>query len=271
MNDLYDYFKVLFNAQKIGHAFLIGNTCLDNCKDILEKVLSDFFFEKKITIDNNVDIICITPEGNAISKAQVKSLVNDLSTTSQYSGIKVYIIDGADKLTDNVYNALLKTIEEPANNIYAFLISSNINAVGETIKSRCQCIFTSSFDASSIDDNTKNIAKDFIVQIEKYKYNCYGKYSKIYKIIDNKNMLKDLVFEMYEIYLNLLYNKVGIECNLDVDFINELPILDLTSICEKVIFINSIIEKNTININKDLLIDEIIYGLGGLCNETSIC
>ena len=111
MNDLYDYFKVLFNAQKIGHAFLIGNTCLDNCKDILEKVLSDFFFEKKITIDNNVDIICITPEGNAISKAQVKSLVNDLSTTSQYSGIKVYIIDGADKLTDNVYNALLKTIK----------------------------------------------------------------------------------------------------------------------------------------------------------------
>ena len=84
-------------------------------------------------------------------------------------------------------------------------------------------------------------------------------------------MLKDVVFEIYEIYLNLLYNKVGIESNLDVDFINELPILDLTSICEKVIFINSIIEKNTININKDLLIDEIIYGLGGLCNETSIC
>ena len=271
MNDLYDYFKVLFNAQKIGHAFLIGNTCLDNCKDLLEKVLSDFFFEKKITIDNNVDIICITPEGNAISKAQVKSLVNDLSTTSQYSGIKVYIIDGADKLTDNVYNALLKTIEEPANNIYAFLISSNINAVGETIKSRCQCIFTSSFDASNIDDNAKSIAKDFIIQIEKYKNDCYGKYSKIYKIIDNKNMLKDVVFEIYEIYLNLLYNKVGIESNLDIDFINKLPILDLTNICEKVIFINSIIEKNTININKDLLIDEIIYGLGGLCNETSIC
>ena len=71
--------------------------------------------------------------------------------------------------------------------------------------------------------------------------------------------------------LNLLYNKVGVECNLDMKFINKLPELDLTNICEKVIFINSIIEKNKININKDLLIDEIIYELGGLCNETSLC
>ena len=43
-------------------------------------------------------------------------------------------------MNDYASNSLLKFLEEPEKNIYAFLISSNVMKVLETIKSRCQLI-----------------------------------------------------------------------------------------------------------------------------------
>ena len=43
-------------------------------------------------------------------------------------------------MNDYAANSLLKFLEEPESNIYAFLITTNINKILPTIKSRCQVL-----------------------------------------------------------------------------------------------------------------------------------
>ena len=257
MNDLYEYFEQMSQSNKIGHAFLIGNISYDLNKDIIQKIVSDFFFFKNVELEENPDIYIIKPDGNSISKSQIKSLLNKLNTTSQFSEKKIYIITQAEKLSDSVYNTLLKTIEEPADNVYAFLITSNMNSVGETIKSRCQCIFISSTNSIKCNSLYRDYAYEIINNIEKYGINTCGEFNEVYKKIENRTSLLEIINEIYDIYLNVLYNKVGIKSNVDDDFMSDS---NIELICKKILFVNSLIEKSNVNINKDILIDELIYG-----------
>lgn len=53
---------------------------------------------------------------------------------------QVYIIQSADKMNTSASNALLKFLEEPIPNRYAFLTTNNHSRMLDTIVSRCQMI-----------------------------------------------------------------------------------------------------------------------------------
>lgn len=266
MGKIYEYFKNISSDGKIGHAFLIGNTRYSDCKQDLENVLSDFLFCTKVSIDSNPDIYLIEPEGNSVTKSQVKSLLYNISTTSQINGKKVYIITACENLSDNVYNALLKTIEEPEENIYAFLITSNMESVGETIRSRCQTIFISSDSVEESDKKMYDIALEFVKKTEKNLINTIGKNNELYSIISSRDVFKQVLKEIFKIYMGALYYKVGCadeceDCIPSGDSVDE--------ICRKILIVNGLIEKNNININKDMLIDKLIIDLWRCSNENS--
>jgi DNA polymerase-3 subunit delta' len=92
--------------------------------------------------NNHPDLTIIRPEekNKAIKIDQIRELVADLGNTSQQGGYKVVIIDCADLLNIAASNALLKTLEEPAQNIIIMLISNHPAALSATIRSRCQTI-----------------------------------------------------------------------------------------------------------------------------------
>ena len=75
MGKIYNYFKKVNEDNKIGHAFLIGNTTYGECKDELERVLSDFLFCDNLTIESRPDIYVLEPENNSITKNQIKELL----------------------------------------------------------------------------------------------------------------------------------------------------------------------------------------------------
>ena len=267
MGKLYNYFDTINKENKFGHAFLIGNTVFLSCKNELEEVFSKILFKEKVTIDNNPDIYVLEPDGNNINKAQVKDLLEKISTTSQVYGKKVYIITACESLSDNIYNILLKTIEEPGENIYAFLITSNIERVVKTIRSRCQEVFVSSGINSVMDEEAHKVALDMVEKIERNSFKAIGKNKELYSIIENRDFLKLVIGEIFNIYISVLYDKINYEkYDEDISCIND----DTDVICKKVLAINSIIEKNSININKDLLIDKIILDIWRCNNETSI-
>ena len=56
------------------------------------------------------------------------------------STYKIFIIDNAERMNINAQNAFLKTLEEPPNFSIIILITSSINFIIKTIKSRCQII-----------------------------------------------------------------------------------------------------------------------------------
>lgn len=87
---------------------------------------------------NQPDVIWVTHEKVSIGVDDIRLQVNaDIQVKPYNSQYKIYIIDDADKLTEQAQNALLKTIEEPPEYAIILLLISNITVILPTILSRC--------------------------------------------------------------------------------------------------------------------------------------
>ena len=69
---------------------------------------------------------------------QIRTLSETLSLTPRMGETLVAIVDPADAINYNAFNALLKTLEEPQPGRYLWLLSSNPARLPATIRSRCQ-------------------------------------------------------------------------------------------------------------------------------------
>ncbi len=90
-------------------------------------------------ITNSIPIDVI--EIDAASNRKVEDAQNILEKI-QYVPVngkyKIYIIDEVHMLSNTAFNALLKTLEEPPENVIFILATTEVHKVLDTIKSRCQ-------------------------------------------------------------------------------------------------------------------------------------
>lgn len=87
---------------------------------------------------NQPDIIKVTHEKASIGVEDIRSQLNaDIDIKPYSSRYKIYIIDEADKMTEQAQNTLLKTIEEPPAYGIIMLLVTNKNKLLPTILSRC--------------------------------------------------------------------------------------------------------------------------------------
>lgn len=84
----------------------------------------------KIELDN----------ANQIKIASIREIKKKLSMSGNGGGRRFVIISDAEKMTNESSNALLKTLEEPHNDVTLILISSRYEKILQTILSRCQQI-----------------------------------------------------------------------------------------------------------------------------------
>ncbi len=106
--------------------------------------------------DNHPDIIRITHEKASIGVDDVRIQINnDIQIKPYSSPYKIYIIDEAEKLTEQAQNALLKTIEEPPAYAVIILLANNLSALLPTILSRCVTLKLKAVD--------KEIIKEFLM------------------------------------------------------------------------------------------------------------
>lgn len=88
--------------------------------------------------NNQPDIFRVTHEKASIGVDDIRIQVNnDIGIKPYSSPYKIYIIDEADKMTEQAQNALLKTIEEPPEYARIILLTNNVNTLLPTILSRC--------------------------------------------------------------------------------------------------------------------------------------
>ena len=123
--------------QKSGAPLPCGSC--PSCKKILAKKSTDVIFisnEEKATI--GVDIARFLRE-------DVRIIPNDIED-------KFYIIDNADKLTDQAQNALLLTLEEPPSFVHFFLICNKAESLMETVRSRAITLHTERLSEDQIAD-----------------------------------------------------------------------------------------------------------------------
>ena len=75
-----------------------------------------------------------------ISINHIHELQHDAALKPFEGKARVFIIDGAETMSAEAANALLKTLEEPAEGVYIVLVASTADALPDTIVSRCQRI-----------------------------------------------------------------------------------------------------------------------------------
>lgn len=281
-------YKVLKNAlisDKISHAYLIetmGNKngfdfAISFAKALLcpKKYTNDFNCNNcnqcKLIDDNNfIELEIIQTDQLWLKKENIDNLQKDFSFKPIIGHRKVYIINQADKIKENIANTLLKFIEEPEEGIIAILITENRNKIIETILSRCQIISLSpelSDELSNkINEYDKNIIDSVIKFINYYENN--GKDSLIYSNDLLHKYLKDRVdydiaFDIMIMYYNDVLNykiskKILIfEQNKD-NIIENFENLSVENIIKKIDILMKLRKSISNNVNLNLLIDKLI-------------
>lgn len=155
-----DSFRLAKRNNKLSHAFIFHGTSYDVMMEeamAVSKVIlgEDQLTESKVSSLNHPDLYRLVPTEDKINKEDIDDLLHQMNRKPTESENKVYIIGAFDKLSVYNQNRLLKFIEEPPNNTYAILVTTNLTNLLPTIQSRCQLIYFSEIDYTSISDQLK--------------------------------------------------------------------------------------------------------------------
>lgn len=114
-------FAKSLNCEK-GPTITPCNEC-ENCRNITNSI--------------PIDVIEIDAASNR-SVSDADEIIQKVALAPVQSRYKIYIIDEVHMLTNQAFNALLKTLEEPPKNVIFILATTEVHKVLDTIKSRCQ-------------------------------------------------------------------------------------------------------------------------------------
>ena len=143
----------------------------------------------------NFNLIDINPDKKNIDIEQIRELIIQLNKSSFNNKPRFVLIDNIEYLNLNSVNALLKTLEEPNDNIFFILINSNKKII-PTLLSRCI-----NFNISLENDKVNEISSllfdnDIDNLINKDLLNYYSTPGEIYNLLkfseEKKINLKDI-------------------------------------------------------------------------------
>lgn len=151
---IYRTFVRSLQNKHLSHAYLIsgnpGTPLLDVAKFLAKSILCDnpepLACNNCITClridDNNYpDFIVLDGSKKSIKKEEVGNIETQFEKTAfESKGIMIYILHLVENMSVEAINSILKFLEEPESEIYAFLTTNNENNVLPTIISRCQLL-----------------------------------------------------------------------------------------------------------------------------------
>lgn len=80
----------------------------------------------------------VPKDRKSIGIENIRALIEETNKKPYEGNKKVIIVHNGDSITEAAQNALLKTIEEPPQGIFIFILCENLGSILDTIKSRCQ-------------------------------------------------------------------------------------------------------------------------------------
>ena len=174
--------KILKNqivSSKISHAYIFSGTrgtgkttaakifarainCLNNqdgepcneceaCRSILE--------------GNTTDVVEMDAASNN-SVENIRSIRQEVAYSTTGMKYKVYIIDEAHMLSTSAFNALLKTLEEPPENVVFILATTEEHKILPTILSRCIRFEFNKITKDGIAKRLEHVLKDYDVNYD---------------------------------------------------------------------------------------------------------
>ncbi|MCH6553147.1 MAG: DNA polymerase III subunit gamma/tau [Acidobacteria bacterium] len=120
----------------------------------------------EITATTAVDVIEIDAASNR-GIDEIRELRENVRYLPARDRFKVFIIDEAHMLTNEAFNALLKTLEEPPARVLFILATTEPHKIPSTIHSRCQSFHFRSIGFQEILDVLARVAKTEKAEVEK--------------------------------------------------------------------------------------------------------
>lgn len=130
------------------------------------------------------DILYYKLENNkkSIGIEEVRNIIMETNKKPFQGDKKVIIIHEMDKMTEAAQNTLLKTIEEPPKGVYILILCENIEAIMDTIKSRCEIYKLNRLSkleiSSFIDNKYPGINEDEKISMEAFSDGIPGRCEK---------------------------------------------------------------------------------------------
>jgi len=119
---------------------------------------------KEITMSRNIDVIEIDGASNR-GIDEIRNLREGVRYSPLHGRYKIYIIDEVHMLTQEAFNALLKTLEEPPPKVIFIFATTNPMKVPTTILSRCQRFVFKRLSIKEISSRLGAIAKQENIEI----------------------------------------------------------------------------------------------------------
>lgn len=292
LNDYKDKQKLIYNLfvnelsnNMLSHAYLIDDNDSGEGYHIVKAFIKAILCKNNhlvvdrcdcnscrlIDSDNYPEVKIIKPDGMYIKKGQLLELQQEFSRSAVYGKKRIYIICECEKMRGEAANSILKFLEEPNDNIIAFLITNNFDNVLATIVSRCQIVRLNNYQNKGKESEYDEFSYAFINELENFGIDCIIREKELWfnkveaKDRESMVLVLDNIITMYYDILKLIINKDNLiyyEKYRD----NFMKVVDGNTIEGILYKIKVLIEARDsvkFNVNSNLLIDSIILDIGG--------
>ena len=117
------------------------------------------------TQNQNMDIIEMDAASNN-GVDEIREIKDKVNLVPSFGKYKIYIVDEVHMLSNQAFNALLKTLEEPPSHVIFILATTEPHKIPETILSRCQRYDFKKISNKDIENRIKEICEREKIKIE---------------------------------------------------------------------------------------------------------
>jgi DNA polymerase-3 subunit gamma/tau len=181
-----------------------------------------------ITLSRSIDVVEIDGASNR-GIEEIRNLREGVKYSPLQSRYKIYIIDEVHMLTQEAFNALLKTLEEPPPSVIFIFATTNPTKIPATILSRCQRFMFKRLSLKEITKRLKEIATRENIKITKGALH-YLALRADGSIRDGESILEQLAsFVDGEITEDDVFKLIGfLGSDFYFDILNNIILKDLT-------------------------------------------
>ena len=137
---IFEDIKRAYDDKSLAHGMLFYVPQRIDLEPLLKKIVAMILQKSSFDdLSQNPDVHFVKDDNDQIKSNVVSSVMDELKLTS-YNMAKIVVIIPVEALNISATSILLKTLEEPAENTYFFLVSYQLKWVIPTILSRVQVI-----------------------------------------------------------------------------------------------------------------------------------